>query len=159
MQSQNVWETFSCLPLAILSKATSTSDRWCDTYPLEIAFWLRVTGCFAAGVTGDKRKFEFAENPSFFSHGGKSSSQKTLKRLFFYRVCSFKRDPRFTGLSCFWICKSIHFGVSHRSNQKIHTLLVNWKALVFDQLRHVQRSEKAQASKLLTLDVLIVLNA
>ena len=28
-------------------------------------------------------------------------------------------------LSCFWICKTTHFAVSRRSNQKIHTLLVN----------------------------------
>jgi hypothetical protein len=55
MQSQNVWDTFSFVLLATLSQATSTSDRWCDAYPLEIAFRLRVTGCFAAGVTGDKR--------------------------------------------------------------------------------------------------------
>ena len=56
------------------------------------------------------------------------------------------------------ICKSIHFAASRYSNKKIHTLLVNWKTLVFDQLRRFKLSEKAQASKLLTLDVLIVLN-
>ena len=81
-------ETFSCLLLATLTKATSISDRWCDTYPFEIAFRLHMPPCFAAGVTGDNGNFEVDQKPSFLSRVGNYRSRKMLKRLVFYRVCS-----------------------------------------------------------------------
>jgi hypothetical protein len=67
MQSQNIWETFSCPLLDILSKATSTSDLSCDTRTLKIVLRLLVPPCFAAGGAGDKRHFEVDQKPSFLS--------------------------------------------------------------------------------------------
>jgi hypothetical protein len=94
-------ETFSCLLLATLTKATSISDRWCDTYPFEIAFRLHMPPCFAAGVTGDNGNFEVDQKPSFLSRVGNYRSRKMLKRLVFYRVCSLGRDRGSHGCELF----------------------------------------------------------
>jgi hypothetical protein len=125
MQSQNIWETSSCPLLAILSKATSPSDRSRDTRTLKIVFRLLAPPCFSAGGTGDKRNFEVDQKPSLLSRVGNSRSRKMLKRLVFYRVCSLGRARGLHGSDVFGFVNPYTSPSVVVQIKKIHILSVN----------------------------------